>query len=192
MDDSTLDALFGVANQAPSAVAGNRIVDLVQQDSDLEQEITALELRVSELKADKLRLLTVDLPEAMAQAQTSKFTTANGGLTVEVKNHVSGSLASGDKDPTKREAQIAYVVKNGGEGIVTADVVAKFGKANLRQSLELAKSLRGRDDCVVVTKEDINHMVLKKWGRERIEAGLPLEPEKAGLWAGKIAVIKAT
>lgn len=185
------DALWDAAHTAPSKESGNRIVQLVHKDRDLDAEITAMELRLSELKEEKLRNLTVDLPEAMAQAGTSLFKSENGGLTVEVKNHVSGSLTVGrdEEGAAKRADQIAYIVEQGGSGIVTADVVASYGKTNRKAAEELAASLKQRDDCTVVVKEDINHMTLKKWGRERLEADPAFEPTKAGLWAGKIAKI---
>jgi hypothetical protein len=191
MSDAT-DALWDAAHSAPSKEAGNRIVQLVHRNDELEQEITALELRAQELAAEKLRLLTIELPEAMTQAGTSKFTTENGGLTVEVKNHVSGSLMVGkdDEGAATRAAQIAYIAEQGGDGIIKADLVASFGKTNRAAAEALAATLKDRDDCTVVVKEDVNHMTLKKWGRERLEADPAFEPKRAGLWAGKIAVIK--
>lgn len=189
---SDLDPFWDASQVAPEGKDLKSISELIQRASDLDSQILAAETFLSELQASKLELLTRDLPEAMTQAGTSKFTTANGGMTVEVKDHVSGSLASLEKSPDKRASQIAYVVNHDGAGIVTADVVARFGKANRDSALKVAQGLQGRDDCAVSVKEDINHMTLKAWARERLEKGLPLDGEQCGLWIGKIAVIKET
>lgn len=184
-----IDTFFEAAQAGPTATGGQRIGQLVQQSKDLDNEIGAAEAMLAELKASQLELLTRTLPDAMAEAGTSKFTTANGGFTVEVNDHVSGSLASEEKSPDKRRSQIAYIVDHGGEGIVTADVVLKYGRTNRAAALETAKQFAERDDVVVAVKEDVHHSTLKAWGRERLKKGLPIDGDQCGLWIGKIAKI---
>lgn len=189
VEQDHLDEMFGAATRKVEGKDLRSISDLVKQDEDMENEIAALENALAELNERRLKLLTETIPEAMAQAGTSLFVTEDG-LKVEVKDHVSGSLASLEKSAEKRAAQLEYIAKNDGASIITADVVAKFGRTNRAAALEAAKSFEGRDDCVVVVKEDVNHMTLKAWGRERLAADPKFDPQQAGLWASKMAMIK--
>jgi hypothetical protein len=182
------DELYGATQTAPTVTEMRSIADLVQTVSDLESEIETGEALVARLKEARLGILQKELVDAMAAAGTASFVTANGGLEVTVKTQCSGSLAK--EDEAKRTAQINYVADHGGSGIITADVILRFGRANRDAAHKVAEAFKDRDDCVIEVKEGIHPQTLGAWGRELLEKGIAFEPEKAGLWTGKIAVIK--
>lgn len=192
--DATMDDIWAASEaQQSSSTELSDIARMADDVADLENQIDAMDAAKAELEERKFKLLTVLIPEAMAAAGTAGFTTQDG-RKISVGTHVSGSLGSvKDTAPEVRQARIDYVVSQGGAGIVTADVIAKFGRTNREAAIELARSLEGRDDASIVLAEDIHHSTLKAWGRERLEnpvEGQVFEPEKAGLWAGRIAKIE--
>lgn len=175
---------------APGVNELRSISNLVQEVSDTEAEIAALEETLKTLNVKRFDLLTKDLPDAMAAAGTSCFVTENGGLKVTVGTTVRGSIPLAKDDPTRHDAAIRYVDENGGSGIITADVVLKFGRQNAGRAREVVQLYKDRDDCLTSLKEEIHPMTLGKWARERIEQGLPVDGEKCGLWIGRLATIK--
>ncbi len=188
MDDEIHDQIFQIAEkQAPSVDELRSISNLVQDVGDLEAEILATEEHLKELNKKLLTIKMIDLPEAMAAAKTSYFVTDNGGLEVTVDTFIQGSVP---KDEVLHNAAIKYIDENGGSGIITADVTLKFGRQNAARAREVLQLYRNRDDCSASIKEDVNHMTLKKWCRERLEQGLPVDGEKCGLFIGRIATVK--
>lgn len=189
MTDTTIfDQIVDLAEvQAPSVNSLKSISRMIQEVSDLEGEIARAEELIKELSSKRMDILTKDLPDAMAEAGTTLFVTENGGLQVKVATHVSGSLP---KDEALHDAAIKYVDETGGSGIITADVTLKFGRQNAGRAREVVQLYHGRDDCSVELKEEIHHMTLKKWARERLQKNLPVEGEKCGLWIGRMAEIK--
>lgn len=189
MADATIDDIFGAAHEQSASVELSKITRLVDEAADYENQIQMAEEVLARLKENHFKILTRDIPEAMAEAGTESITTKSG-LTVKVGTHVSGSIGDKQTAPEVRQARIDYVASVGGDGIITADTVLKFGRSNRNAAIEVARSFEGRDDCAVEVREDIHHSTLKAWARERIEKNLPLEPERAGLWVGRIAKIE--
>lgn len=188
--DATLDDVWNEAQQQkPGDDQLSSIARMVDEVRDLDNQIAMAETVLADLKAQRYALVTDKLPDAMAAAGTASFTTKDG-LKVTVEDHISGSIGDQRTDPQVRQARINYIVECGGGGIVTADTILKFGRANRDAAFEAAKMFEGRDDCVVDIREDIHHSTLKAWARDRLKSGLPFEPERAGLWVGRIAKIE--
>jgi hypothetical protein len=182
IDNDTFEHLAeGAAKAAPNLSeikeAASKLVGLQAIRDGLEEQIKSVGAQITELAQTKL-------PDMMAQAGLSSIT-LDGGAKIVVEDFCSGSLP---RDPEKRAAAVQWLVDNGAEGIVKANVTVEFGKAefSVAQATQAMLKDQGLEAQLV---ENVHPQTLAAFGRERMRNGEPL-PDVLGLFVGKKAKVK--
>lgn len=178
-DEMVSDAALGVNENALKSIAA-----VVAEYDALMTEHNAISARDDEIVNQLTHLKTKTLPELLAAAGTSSFTDQATGRVVDLSLMVTGSLS---KDVTRRAEQLEYVKGLGGEALVKVKLTVNFERGEIEEARRMEAQLKAACYTPFVS-EDIHAQTLMAWGRERIQNGMELEPEKAGLYVANVAV----
>lgn len=173
---------------APAAEQLKSIEELANEAASLAKIVDEMEAALKAHKAELMTLTHKALPDAMAAAGTSAFTTTKG-VKISIKEVMQGTLP---KDDVKRAVALRWIEDNGGKGIIKSELVAEFekGDGNLEKKNRAAEAL----DALGVTfqdKESIHPQTLCAFAREKIKNGEDVPTEMLGLYAGRMAKIEA-
>ena len=173
---------------APDAQQLKSIEELANEAASLAKIVDELEASLKVHKAELMTLTHKALPDAMASAGTSSFTTVKG-VKIEIKEVMQGTLP---KDDVKRAVALRWIEENGGKGIIKSELICEFekGSGNLQKKNQAAEAL----DALGVTfqdRESIHPQTLCAFAREKVANGEPIPTEMLGLYAGRIAKIQA-
>lgn len=158
---------------------------LCEKMAEMEEKVKIQEELLKESKKEYFRIATELLPEAMAAARVSEFSTVDG-LKVSVGDTVSGSLP---KDIEKRAKALTWLKQNGAEGIIKDSIAIELDKGQLEIAHKIMAEAEGLGAAPIL-REDVNHMSLKAFAREQFNGGIDVPFEDLGLWHGKMAKIK--
>lgn len=147
--------------------------------------ITRMEQKLSEAKARRHMLATVDIPEAMAEF--GSFTFSNDQYTCKVEEKIYGSLP---KDEEQREAAIEYLREIDQEGIIKATLKMEFARGDLSAARRIRRVIARSSNEAVDVAMDVNHMTLAAMARARIAANKPVRLDLLGLRTLTIANVK--
>jgi hypothetical protein len=170
----------------PDASQLKSIETLVQQAYRLMATIDTHEAALKAAKADLTNLTHKLIPDAMAAAGTSDFTT-NNGVKVAIKEILSGTLP---KEPTTRAEALKWLDENEGRSIIKGTLTAEFerGEGNLEKRNRAAEALSSLQ-VDFVEQESVHPQTLAAFARERIKNGEEVPLELLGLYSGRMAKI---
>lgn len=163
------------------------ISELAEEAHSLMKLIDELEASLKVHKAELMTLTHKALPDALAAAGTSSFTTTNG-VKVSIKEIMQGTLP---KDEAKRAAALNWIANHGGQAIIKSELIAEFekGSGNLQRKNQAAEALANLG-VTFQDKESIHPQTLCAFAREKVQNGEEVPTEMLGLYAGRMAKIE--
>lgn len=164
-----------------------RLVAMAEEAVATEQLVAELEDNLASVKKTLNNLKTVQLPDAMAEAGVSEFQLQNG-FKIVIDDFVAGSLP---KDEYRREAAINWLTSHGAESLIKTEVNLKFEKSQHNQALSLISELSDRG-MNVNSQMGVHPQTLIAHVKERLRSGEEVPLDVLGLFAGRIAKIKAS
>ena len=162
-----------------------RLRAMAHQAVNLERQLTLLEAEMSRVRKEYLDLTRVQLPDVMAELGFNSFTLADGSK-IKVEDMIEGSLP---KDPVARASAVTILESIGGESMIRNEVVVPFERKEHNVAVNLARELQDRGLNVRV-QQDVHHMTLKSFVREKLAHGEEVPFEKLGVFVGRRAVVK--
>lgn len=179
-DTSAFDE--GEAVAAPSLAS---LMKLAARAEELEATVADLEAALKEQKSALTFIKTQQLPDAMVEAGVTKLTSASGA-ELKLSDFVTGSLP---KEPEKRNAALAQLVKEGGTDLIKNNVVVAFTRSQHNAAAALADDLRKMGHTAEMIS-DVNHMQLTAFVREKLRNGEEVAYEKLGCFVGRVVKIE--
>jgi len=182
----------GAATAAPGSnnpVMG-AVIDLATEAHDLAEVIGKHTEALSEATSRYNHIKTKELPEALASAGTSDWTSLDNRVHVELKDFVSGNLPKADdaEGEKKRKKAIDWVVKNGGEALIKTVITVSFEKKEHSKARALFSALK-KQKYAVKMESGIHPQTFLAWIRERLRNGAKLDMEVLGITIGNYADI---
>lgn len=173
--EASTDQLAKITKAAAQAVA-------------LEKQIADLESALSVLKVDRDTILNKSLPALLDSANLDDFTLKDGSY-IKIKDVVAGSLPSADKKPKERLRAIAWLMKNGGKGLIKTSFKTEFGTGQERLVEAFEKMIRQKGFGV---KKDVgvHPQTLCAFVRELLENGKKVPIETLGIYVGRHAKLE--
>ena len=162
-----------------------RLTAMAHEAVNLERQLAMLEAETSRLRKEYLDLTRVQLPDIMAEIGLSSFTLADGSR-LKVEDMIEGSLP---KDPVARASAVAILESIGGAEMIRNEVVVPFERKQHNVAVNLARELQDRG-LMVRVQQDVHHMTLKSFVREKLSHGEEVPFEKLGVFVGRRAVVK--
>lgn len=189
MEDSGLfDPGKGAAPAAPKPLM-DRLMEKIREAGDLQNLVEQLEADLSAARSSLHKIRTGSLPEIMAEARSTDLTT--GDWNVKVSDFVSGSLPKAQKnDGEDRAKALEYLERQqGGSPLIKTKFTVSFGKSEREIAKHLQEYLESQG-YEFTAEVGVNAASLQKFVREGLENGQPIDPDKLGLFTGKIAKLK--
>ena len=106
----------------------------------------------------------------------------------EVSDFVAGSLT---KKPEERKAALEWLASNGAADMIKSEVSVEFGKTEHNLAKDLAAKLAA-EGYFVEESEGIHAQTLLAFVREKMRNGEEVPLETLGLFAGRVAKVKAS
>lgn len=171
----------------PAADQLKSIEELANQAYTLTKLIDELEASLKVNKAELMTLTHKAIPDALAAAGTSSFTTTTG-VKITIKDVMHGTLP---KDDQKRAIAIRWLEENGGKSIIKSELVCEFekGSGNLEKKNRAAEALADMG-VPFADRESVHPQTLCAFAREKIKNGEEVPTELLGLYAGRMAKIE--
>lgn len=171
---------------APSGDQLKSIEMLAQQAYTLQSTIDMHEAAVKSLKAELTAITMKSLPEVMAAAGTTSFTTTNG-VKITIKEILNGTLP---KTEHERALALKWLEENGGKPIIKGVLTAEFerGADNAELRNRAAEAL-AELKVNFVEQETVHPQTLAAFARERLKNGEEVPLDMLGLYAGRQAKI---
>jgi hypothetical protein len=171
---------------APDANQLRSIEQLVLQAHNLMMLIDTHEAALKTAKAELVQLTHKSIPDAMAAAGTSNFTT-DKGVKVSIKEILNGTLP---KDPAMRTAALKWLEEHEGRSIIKGTITAEFerGEDNSEKRNRAAEALSALS-VNFVEQEGVHPQTLAAYARERIKNGEEVPLDLLGLYSGRMAKI---
>lgn len=163
----------------------NRLTTMAHQAVNLERQLVMLEAEMSRVRKEYLDLTRVQLPDVMAEIGVQSFVLADGSK-IKVEDMIEGSLP---KDPVARASAVTILESIGGGEMIRNEVVVPFERKQHNIAVNLARELQDRGLNVRV-QQDVHHMTLKSFVREKLSHGEEVPFEKLGVFVGRKAVVK--
>lgn len=181
------------ANEGGKSDILKKISDLVKTNNDLDVEISRLTQKLKEAKEAKEGILREDIPELMQEANT-KSVQLISGEKIDITDKVFASIRKGDE---ARAFKYMVQVEIGQEPLysdekLATEMIKALWKTNYSAegiTEEQESKLLGLKlpfDC----KKSIHAMTLKKWAKEKLEAGINIDKEVINTFTYQEAVIK--
>jgi hypothetical protein len=122
----------------------------------------------------------------MAEAGLSELS-LNNGFKITIDDFVSGTLP---KDDERRKAAISWLESNGADSLIKTDVNIQFDKSEHNEALNLIGMLN-EQSIEFTAKSGVHPQTLLAHVKERLRRGDEVPLELLGLYAGRVAKIKA-
>ena len=164
-----------------------RLTAMARNAVNLERQLEMLEAEISRVRKEWLDLTRVQLPDVMAEIGLHSFTLADGSR-LRIEDMIEGSLP---KDPAARASAVSILESIGGGEMIRNEVVVPFERRQHNVAVNLARELQDRGLTVRV-QQDVHHMTLKSFVREKLSHGEEVPFEKLGVFVGRRAVVKLT
>lgn len=164
-----------------------KIKEIAGKAVSLEHQIADLEAALTSLKEERDGILNKQLPSLMDSAGMANFELVDGS-EITIKDFINGSLPNAEKKPEERKAAIAWLMKNGGKGIIKTKFVSEFGVGQEKLVAAFEKLIT---KAKFAAKKDVvvHPQTLYAFVRELLEDGKKVPIEKLGLYAGRAAKI---
>lgn len=174
-EQATEDQLANITKEARKAVA-------------LEKQIADLKAATETLEQERWELISKTLPGLLDSAGLTDFTLEDGS-SIGIKEVVRGSLPSADKRPAEREAAIAWLLENGGSGIIKTQYNTEFGVGQEKLA-KIFETIITKAKFVAKKTTGVHPQTLCAFVREKLENGETVPVDKLGIYAGRHAMIK--
>lgn len=163
-----------------------RFRTMAEDAISMEKLVEDLEENLSEVKKRLNRLKTIDLPDLMAECGMSEFKSETG-FKITIDDFVSGSLP---KEDDKRSAAINWLETNGAAAIIKSELQMVFEKSQHNEALSVKADLENKG-YAVAAKMGVHPQTLIAHVKERLRNGDEIPLDVLGLYAGRVAKIKA-
>ncbi len=151
------------------------ISELAKRQRLLEKELDDAKNLVKTVD-EKLRYVSeVLLPNAMLEAELTSFTLSSGE-SIEIKRDYTASISEKNWEAAK-----AWLIANGGEGIIKHVVSLSFGKGEDAEATKAVEALL-EQGFTPTDKESIHPQTLKATMKEYLKKGADVPPEVFGLF----------
>lgn len=188
MSDPAIDAIdaemLADAELAKNDNVTKSLAAAIGEWAKLDAEKTALDAKVKEIVASMNEMKMKQFPDLLAAFGSLSFTDEATGLVLGLETLVTGGLSK--TDVQKRDAQLAYIVANGGAPLVRTAIEVVFDRGDAEKAQKFIADVKALGVDPNVT-ESIHAGSLAAWGRDKLEAGAEIDFEKAGLYVVKIA-----
>jgi hypothetical protein len=161
------------------------------QSRDLQAEISSIEERLAEKKAELSDLHNVKMPALMDELQLDNIGAPPKGnlpgIDFKLVQQISASIAAGWDEKKKGEA-FDVLKKYKAESLIKTEVSAKLPKGSLKVAKQLVADARKRG-VTAELKQSVHAGTLSAWVREIYEGGQTLpqsDLEKIGGYIGRV------
>ena len=195
---SGMDELFNASTVQASDQHLSRISQLVAEEGDTKAELATAEEMVRSAKERLTELYHDRLPAALIAAGTTEFKDTNG-IKVALAFAADGALGSPKtaEEFAERDRKLDLIESlEGGAEIIKFTVAVHFPKELTSWAAKLIGSINRWLDkhelrgIMIERQRTIHHQTLKKWVKERMEAGASLPLDDLGMWYGQIAKVQ--
>lgn len=169
----------------PNSTQLNDMEHLVNEAVELNKQVDKIKKQLDEKTKELHRVTRGQIPDMMASCGISHFTTSKG-LRVSIKDVIDGSLPKEDEE--KRKAALNWLMNHDGSGIISGEIVIPFSKGQHNYKEEIKTALE-RIAADYFESEEVHHMSLKAFARERIRNGEEVPLQLLGLRALRFAQI---
>lgn len=183
------------AAMAASSPATEQVKALANEAKSLDQQITSLKALLDSATARFNVIKTKEMPDAMARLGSSIWRDPDDKTnSVEIVDFVSGSLPKPtDEDDyegaARRAAAIDWLEQNEGESLIRTVVEFTFPKGEHNRALNLVGKLR-EEGFEPSVNSGVHPKTLQAFVRQRMKAGEPVDTERLGVFAGRVAKMK--
>lgn len=166
----------------PTDAETREIAGWVSKVQDLDREIDRHETELSEAKAQRRKIVTVDLPLAFQQLGITRMDVA--GLQLTIRDVVAPNVKREDQ-PRMHE----WLITAGHGDLIKRIVAVPLGRGDdelVAKITEYLDSLR----CEYDVKETVAHNTLAAWARMMVADGQELPDEIFHLFVGQECLLK--
>jgi len=171
------DALDSVDANATKSLS-----DLVKHLRDKNEQIAQTEDYLKQLKAEKQRIATEQIPMLMDEMGIERVDV--DGATVQLKPFVSASIPA-----DRRQEAFAWLREHGLDDIIKNDVIVSFGRGEDNVAGDVMYDLEQKG-FHPEKKTHVHSMTLKAFVKERVEKGLPIDLDMFGAYVARTADVK--
>jgi hypothetical protein len=191
-----MELLDRIAQQveAATAASGNteKIVKLVEEASDLQDEIEGMMEMLKTRIGRFNRIKQYELVEAMKLANTGEYKTLDRKIKVKLDNYVSGSLPKEEHD---REFALGELIRVGGQRLIKTGISVDFPKSMHNAASVVFGKLADLCKEIAVDGEDVEPTMtegvhaasLQAFAKELIKTGSDVKLDVLGLSSGQVA-----
>lgn len=167
---------------APPATL-ERLIALAVESQELEKQIIADTIALSEKQDNLDKILRQRIPDIMEELALEDFKMKDGSK-ITVKDDIKCSLSE-----ERKPAGFAWLRQNEFDGIIKTNVTVTFGKGEAEDAERARQALvdAGFVDATVV--DSVHPSTLKSFVKERLEAGTNIPLDTFGVFEFKIAKI---
>lgn len=160
----------------------NKVTSLVREMRRVEQDIKDLETQQKKLILRRRELEEREIPNALAEAGVSEFTTLEG-LKVSTK-FIVGSIPA-----ERKEEAFEWLDSHGHSSIIKRGVQVAFDKGSEKAAEEAASAMRrmGLEPKITL---NVHAQTFMSFAREQIQKGSELPLDRWGVFYGTKAVVK--
>lgn len=161
-----------------------RLNECADQVSVLNDQIDELEHELKALKAHRKNLSDKIMLDLMLDCGVESITRNN--VEFSIKEYVSGSIPNDIHD---KQRAFAWLEEHGVGELIKNVVSVQFPKGDNDRASDAIELLRDLG-CSPQREQSVHPMTLKKFARERLEDGLPINLDILGLYAGQTVKFK--
>lgn len=148
------------------------IRQLAERGRDLEKLIEKGQEALSVLSEEYNSIFYNKLPTMMSEANLDRLgMPAKGSLPavdLELKPYYSAVIAASWPEEKRREA-FDYLISIKAGDLIKTEVVAQYGRGNLKEAQKLAKVLSKKKNVSSVLKETVHSGTLSSWFKDQVE-----------------------
>ena len=162
----------------------NYIVKLAHEASVVSDSVAQLSEALKEAESRQRELLEKKIPEAMDEIQMTEFKLPDG-TKLAIGDKMYGSLP---KDPNERQIAIDLIREYDGSAIIDSKVYVEVDK---EEQEEIKRLFDAIDACGYDAEEitAVHASTLKRFAKDRLEAGEPVDLKALGLWQRRVTKI---
>jgi hypothetical protein len=175
IEEATPDQLKKITESAAHAVS-------------LEKQIVDLEAAMNSLKKERDTILNESLPSLLDSAGLENFTLQDGSY-IKINDIVRGSLPSADKNPKGRMRALAWLMKNGGKGLIKTSFNTEFGTGQEEMVTKFERVIT-KLGFAAKKATGVHPQTLCAFVRELLEDGKKVPYETLGIYVGRQAKLE--
>ena len=188
---------------APTEDQSNKLSELGRQLLERDREIADLERRLSEARTARWKIASEDLPSYMESVGQNVIGLGDVEVVLEPFYHAN---ISAEWPEERRQTAFDYLESVGAGGLIKLMLAYSFRRGELESArqvqfaietvAEMINRIRaeaGIEEPFVLPeptlREEVHHMTLTAWLKERVEAGSEVDLEVLGATVGRVAKV---